>query len=114
MTQPKIVSIAYPENQLVQRFIGSRQIQGKELRFYLSGGWGTVVGFVTGLDDDGIQVCDTTTLKASILSTAHVVHIEETGKTFDDLPAGDAEDIKRFTKIFRRVAQKELSRDDDN
>lgn len=111
MSQPKTVNIAYPENQLTQRFLGSRQVQNKELEFYLSDG-AIIKGFVTGLDDDSVQVCALPELTATLLSTRHIVQIRETGFTLDDLPPSQAEDAKKFTKIFRRVSERELNRDD--
>lgn len=113
MSQQKNIDIAYPENQLTQRYFGSRAIQGKELEFFLPDGE-IVTGFVTGLDDDSIQVCTTPGLSATLLSTRHVMQVRETGMTLDSLKGSDSEDARRYTKIFRRVAERELNRDTDN
>lgn len=110
MSQPKIVNIAYPDNQLTQRFIGSRQVQGRELEFFMSDG-AIITGFVTGLDDDSVQLCTLPNLTATLLSTLHIVQVRETGQTLDDLPADQVEDAKKFTKIFRRVSERELNKD---
>ena len=112
MSQPKIIDIAYPENQLTQRYLGSRAVQGKELEFTLSGGQ-VVTGFVTGIDDDNIQVCTTPGLDAEMLSTRHITRVRETGRVLEDLQGPDLEDARRYTKIFRRVAERELTRDSD-
>lgn len=112
MSQPKIIDIAYPENQLTQRYLGSRAVQGKELEFKISDGQ-VITGFVTGIDDDNIQVCTTPGLDAEMLSTRHVMRVRETGKSLDDLRGSDGEDARRYTKIFRRVAERELTRDSD-
>lgn len=109
MTAPKTLHIAYPDNQLVQRYVGSRQVQGKELELTRSDGV-TVTGFVTGLDDDVVQLCATPNLDAILLGIPHIIAYGETGRTIDDLPADQIEEAKRFTKIFRRVAENELSR----
>lgn len=113
MTHPKTVNIAYPDNQLTQRFIGSRQVQGKELEFFMSDG-AVITGFVTGLDDDSVQLCTLPGLTATLLSTMHIVQIKETGGIMDDLPGSQADEVKKFTKIFRRVSERELSRDTDD
>lgn len=110
MTHQKMVNIAYPDNQLTQRFIGSRQVQEKELEFFMSDG-AIIKGFVTGLDDDSVQLCTLPDLTATLLSTMHIVQVKETGQTLSDLPPGQAEDARRFTKIFRRVSERELNRD---
>lgn len=112
MTQPRQLAIAYPDNQLTQRYLAARAIQGKELEFFLPDG--TIIkGYVTGIDDDNYQVCASDGLNAELVSTRHAFNIRETGKTFNDLPPADAEDVKRYTKIFRRVAENELSRQDE-
>lgn len=110
MTVPKTLNIAYPDNQLVQRYIGSRQAQGKELEIKRSDGV-IMTGFVTGLDDDAVQLCATPNLDAVLLGIPHIVSYGETGRTLDDLPADQIEEAKRFTKIFRRVSDNELSRE---
>lgn len=110
MSQPKVIDIAYPENQLTQRYLGSRAVQGKELEFFLSDNE-IVTGFVTGIDDDNLQVCVTPSLGAEMLSTRHVLRVRETGKILEDLKGSDLEDARRYTKIFRRVAENELKRD---
>lgn len=112
MTQPRQLAIAYPDNQLTQRYLAARSIQGKELEFSLPDG--TVIkGFVTGIDDDNYQVCASDGLNAELVSTRHAFNIRETGRTFSDLSLEDEEAVKRYTKIFRRVAEKELSGSDE-
>lgn len=113
MTTPRTINIAYADNQLIQRFLGSRGVQGKIIEFFLSDG-AVVRGLTTGMDDDGYQVCEIPSLTATILSTDHVIQMRETEETIDDLPADLIEDAKRFTKIFRRVADKELSRGENS
>lgn len=113
MTTPKRLNIAYPDNQLVQRYVSSRQVQGKELEFTSSDGVITS-GFLTGLDDDAYQVCATPELNSVLLSIPHVIRVVETGRTFADLPTGQSEDVQRFTKVFRRVSENELSRGMDS
>lgn len=112
MSQQRSIDIAYPENQLTQRYLGSRALQGKELEFFLSD-TESITGFVTGIDDDSFQVCTTPSLDAELLSTRHVIRVRETGKSLDDLRGSDGEDARRYTKIFRRVAERELTRDSD-
>lgn len=109
MTAPKMINIAYPANQLVQRYIGSRQVQGRELKFFLSDG-ASRVGYVTGLDDDAVQITRVPELTSSLLSTAHIIEVEETGRTFEELPEDQRESVQKFTKIFRRVSENELDR----
>lgn len=113
MSQQKSIDLAYPENQLTQRYFGSRALQGKELEFFLSDST-VITGFVTGLDDDHIQVCTTPGLRATLLSTRHIVQVKESGQTLDNLTGSTADDARRYTKIFRRVAERELNRDTDN
>lgn len=108
MSAPRMIKIAYPENQLVQRYIGSRQVQGKELEFFLSDG-AIRKGFVTGIDDDSIQITRIPDLTSSLLSIAHIIEISETGLTFNDLPEDQRESAQKFTKIFRRVSENELN-----
>lgn len=112
MTVPRTINIAFPENQLTQRYIGSRAVQGKELEFFLSDRE-VVTGFVTGIDDDNLQVCTTPSLEAEMLSTRHVLRVRQTGRGIEDLPEDQIEDARRYTKIFRRVADNELSRPEE-
>lgn len=112
MTTPKTLNIAYPENQLTQRYLAARAVQGKELEFFMHD-QEPVKGYITGIDDDNYQVCVSDGLNAELLSTRHVFNVRETGKTFNDLSPADAEEVKKYTKIFRRISENELSRPDD-
>lgn len=109
MTQPKHLNIAYPENQLSQRYYAARSLQSKEVVFYMSDGR-DVKGFVTGLDDDVVQVCAGEEMKASLLYIPHIVQVLETGETIDTMPSRMQEDLRKYTRIFRRVSENELSR----
>lgn len=112
-TTPRRLDIAYPDNQLTQRYLAARAIQGKQLEFMLSDG-AAIKGFVTGIDDDNLQVCAGDDMKATLLSTRHVMQVNETGETIDSMPSWMHEDLKRFTRIFRRVSENELSRSSDD
>ena len=112
MTQPKHLNIAYPANQLTQRYYAARALQSKEIVFYMSDGR-DVKGFITGLDDDAVQVCAGDEMKASLLYIPHIIQVVETGNTIDTMPKEMQEDLRRFTRIFRRVAENELARPQD-
>ena len=112
MSHPRPINVAYPENQLTQRFFASRSLQGKLLEFYLSDGT-AVKGFITGLDDDNLQICALPNLAAMLLSTNHLAQVCETGKTIEDLAPQDIEKARKYTKIFRRISEKELSLSND-
>lgn len=113
MSTQRRLDIAYPDNQLTQRYLAARAIQGKELEFYFPDGI-IIKGYVTGIDDDNYQVCVSDGLNAELLATRHVFSVRETGKTFNDLPPAEAEEVKKYTKIFRRISENELGRQNED
>lgn len=106
------MNLSLEEDQLFQKFVGRAATKQHEVRFVSLDL--DYVGFVTGLDEDWIQLTLTGTdhkspdrLASTLLRLSNLSAVSETGRTVADLSENEAAQVRSFTSLFRKISQAE-------
>lgn len=113
MTNPPF-TVALPGDSMWQRAIAKRVVRKVEVSFALLDGT-SISGWVTGLDENWLQLTDRR-LEMHIISLDKVVALTETGFKFHevDFTPEDRQKFEAFTNRFNKVCQETLRRAGDS
>lgn len=100
-------NIALSGNELLQKFIARRVAKELEVSVTYSTG-GEVTGFITGLDEDWLQVTSTRRLSSVLINLSTVGTIQSTGRHLRDLPPRDREKVKGYLFAIKKTSVREL------
>jgi hypothetical protein len=107
------IQIGMRRDQIMQRYLARRIFQERELAIVDATGEERI-GFITGIDDEVIQMSvipdgDESDPRAALVSRYQMTSIEETGRKLTDLPEGVRVKIRDYGSILRAKCHQALT-----
>lgn len=101
-------TIALEADEGFQKFLARKIALEVELKF--SVGRSTYLGFVTGLDEDWVQITTSDEQRAVLLNISSIDSIEDTGVKLNTASIEVATKIRGYARSLRAVADTALNR----
>lgn len=101
--------LALVDDQMLERSLAKRIVRRVELKFVC--GKSEYTGFVTGLDDEWIQICTTYKQKCVWLNRMMISEMEETGRTLRTIAESSSvkNKIEGYMQNLTRAASEYLN-----
>ena len=96
-------SIMMKDQQLMEKFLRARLRKEQEFEFRTSEE--IVVGFLSAVDEEWVQVCETDTLDAWLLRIENLLSVKTTSRTLEDIESRNRKEIRRFCGMMFKIAK---------
>lgn len=97
-------TIALEGDESFQKFLARKIELGAQLEFNLPRR--TIVGFVTGIDSEWIQVAELPSLDSVQVRANSIHYVRDTGCRLEDLQPGDAAEIRKYARAITARARR--------